>query len=195
VYGEERIKMFKFKIIKSKKPFKPDIGEILYGEDYFEEFTKDDLKEKDILPLCYMNAINPWKVLQIFSVDPYPFQSQVSYHCPLLNQEYYWAVPSYILTNDLAQYLKGTRHAQLFQNDWDYLREIGREHYKKDSSGNADLHRDHLMFLSRATDLLLGSGFTEGTLPSDGSGEIKEAKINLNNGDFIVANLWFWFNK
>ena len=184
-----------FKIIESKKIFKPEIGDILYGEEYFEEFKKEDLEGVDIIPLRSMNLLSPWKALRQFHVDPSPFQAHVEYSCPLLNQHYYWAVPSYILTKDMAQYLKDTQHGKLYDYDWDWLRKMGREGSEKYPLDQDQQFEKHILFMSRATNLLLGTGFTEGTLPTDGHGRIHEAKVNLDNGDVIVVNLWFWYNK
>ena len=187
---------FKFKIVASKKPLKLEIGDILFGAEYVEEFKKSHLKNVDIIPLRYLNTLNPWKVLRDFHIDPHPFQSEVSYHCPLLKQEYYWIVPAYILTKDIVQYLENTSHARLFEHDWDWLRKMGRENAEKDFLiNNTQQFRDHILFMSRATNLLLGTGFTEMTLPTDGDGSVEEARIRLDNGDSIVVNLWFWYNK
>lgn len=186
---------YKFKVIVSKKPFKPEIGDILYGEEYFEQFTKTDLKDVDIIPLRSINLLNPWQALRDFHVDPHPFQSEVEYYCPLLRQNYYWAVPTYILTKNIEQYLENTRHAMLYRNDWEWLREMGKEGSIKDPYNNIQQFERHILFMSRATNLLLGTGFTEGTLPTDGHGSLEEAKVGLDNGDFVTVNLWVWYNK
>ena len=48
---------------------------------------------------------------------------------------------------------------------------------------------------SEVTTAILGHGYTDGTLPSDGFGHHELACLELENEDLVVGWLYVWFNK
>jgi len=42
---------------------------------------------------------------------------------------------------------------------------------------------------------LLGPGYTDMTIVSDGSGYLYDALVALDNEDFLGVKVWMWFNK
>jgi len=182
------------------KMLKPEIGDVLCGGEYLVPFEFSDIGKMDSIALCNFPRLNnPWRALTKMRVDCQCLLDSTKYDCPYTNKQYWWIVPVVLITNHFEQFLAGTWYQTMFQNmldDWvDNAREMQNDHLydvkRMIVSENGDEVFKHHRFLP----MFIGSGYTDCTLASDGHGEIKEARVFLDNGDFLVVKYWEWYNK
>lgn len=174
------------KIIRQKKPVKPEIGDILYGQRYafaWWEKEKESLKSYEWITLADI-SVNRWRALERLGIDISKVQEEFIYECPFHNgNKYYWFIPSILLSRDVNKYRKNpndkySREAIAFDQEW-INKMFKQETY----------HEDNIV------KSMLGHGYTDCTLPYDGNGQIELVVLELNNGDFIMGPIWVWFNK
>jgi len=165
--------------------YKPKIGDILYGGEYFERFR--NVPNIQIIMLETL-GINTWSVLKTLGVYTSDLQRVVKYACPYLEKEFFWCMPI-CLGGDVDKYRENA------------IEVFGSAHssYVFGTSlaqGHVDF-KEKLMEWEPAdmTNLFMGSGYTIGTLASDGSREKGYAQVELENGDHLIVRLWKWYNK
>lgn len=171
------------KIIEQEKPYKPSNGDLIC--DFYENkaskylvYEETPLIDK-IIPFAIVHP-NPWIAAQALDINTTPIQ--VNYKCPYTGYNHYAIVPSALIINDNVQVYKKVKH-------WapDYILDL-EWHQKMIPALN--LHG-----LSEIQRILLGSGYTEGTHFTDGSGSIITRQVMLDNGDALLCHLWEWYNK
>jgi len=168
--------------IKSANLFKLDCGDILCGEEYIDSLLTEEDFSKNYISLSSIGN-DTWHSLQIFNIKINELQKEFEYECPFNNNKYFWFVPSILLltsTTDprliYGNNLSNQRKEFIFDFGWTRQMKSGRE-------------------LSGIQKAFLGHGYTVGTLPSDGSNELIQVKIKLNNNDFIGGYCYVWYNK
>ena len=180
------------KIIKHKKPIKlGDCGDILFpfktwkttsiGGGWYSKVPREFYKTKPFYPLTAINQ-NPWRTLRKLKVAYSDFKKMVQYKCPYTNYIHYWSVPVIIFTNNVPFWVK--KHKPMYEQlylDQEWIKDF---YSIKDG-----------LPLSKVQESLLGAGYTEGTRTCDGSGEIKDAIVALDNGDFLGVKVWMWYNN
>ena len=88
-------------------------------------------------------------------------------------------MPSVILTDDIKKY---EEYIPLHMRSMCYDMKWMKSQYTIDAIG--DIQQS-----------LLGHGYTDGTYPSDGDGELILLDAQLDNGDMVVGWGWVWYNK
>ena len=153
------------------------------GGRWYSKIPEEFYDNKSYLPLTAV-AQNSWTALEKLGVDFKDFQKQVEYICPYNKYAHFWSVPILIFTNDIK--------------NWTVRHKIPREEMYLDEGWMRNYFppkvRDALPF-TKIQRALLGPGYTEMTLQSDGQGFLYDALIALDNGDFLGAKVWMWFNK
>ena len=163
-------------IIKQPKPYSPEYGDILYGAEYVEkEVKKEDINK--VIPIGARSSYI-WESLEgRFGIEVASIRDELIYGCPWSDNRYYWCLPEWLVLreNDVNYYKELDTPLKTFGYYWDtewWLRVFRGE------------------VLNRVISTFLGHGYTSGTLPSDGSGEIKPVLIGLDNGDALYAHCW-----
>jgi hypothetical protein len=166
------------KPIKCEKPYTPDLGDILYGSEYIEkEIKKEDIKNLNTIPICVYNGGNPWlSLINRFGIDATVLEEAVKYSCPYTDNHYYWFVPVRLVLrkNTITYYKKDSKDDYAYDIDW-----WKSVNFRMNTIINAHL----------------GHGYTDGTLPYDGSGNTEIVLVPLDNGDALLGYCWFWYNK
>ena len=192
---EIKMKQEKVQIIKHKNP-EPlhDFGDILYphhkeetmpiGDGWYSKIPEDYYENKLYYPLTAVSQ-NPWEALVKLGVNCFEFKEQVQYECPFNKYIHYWTIPVFIFTDDIKFWINkcNIMHPKDFFLDTILVRKF----YPTKVN-------DKLPF-TKIQRALLGPGYTEGTLPSDGDCYLYDALVALDNGDFLGSKVWMWFNK
>jgi len=118
-------------------------------------------------------------------VDANAVQEEALYQCPWSGNHYHWMFPLGILTDDEKRY--GLDSGNIRSGRPWLCPMVSAD---MDENGYTDPTE-----LDKITKAMLGHGYTGGTLPSDGVGEIVLATVPLDNGDEILVACWVWFNR
>ncbi len=168
---------------QQQKKFQPEIGDFIFdNENLIHSYFKLDDDKPLMFPLVFYGHFNPFLTLRRLDVRDQDLLIKSSkYECPFLNENiYYGLLPVAIQSNDSSVYRAGPfAHAQ-----YDYVFDLEwQKKYRQSFIENEILTS------------FMGSGYTDAFLPSDGSHKIVTVKIELSNGDFIVAKTFEWYNK
>lgn len=174
---------------KPKKCACPEIGEILYGQEYISriEFPTKLLDGKRLVIPEYGYG---WDGIKHLNIDACNLPSEVKYECPWTHNKFNWIYPIGIITSDETRY--GYDHDA--ENIWEgkpwQCPEICED--KECEVGYTGISG----FLTSSLYLsFVGHGYTEFTLPHDGSRDLVLATVPLDNGDELLCLCWIWYNK
>jgi hypothetical protein len=113
-------------------------------------------------------------------------RTRAMYNCPFdKNCTFYGVSPIAIMSDNVYKYrTKEFARGSFNEMAWDleWTRQFG-------------FNKEGILDLGGITSSFLGHGYTDGTLPSDGSGSIELVKVPINNGDWLVCWAWKWYNK
>ena len=180
------------KAIRAKVLYKPPIGDIdVYGLDGWLTPLPSRLNdgegaylERDdglmIIPLAYKHS-HPFRALASLGIDISEVEGEAAYTCPIMKQGYCAFVPVAIMTRDLERYLS--------RGEW--------RPWVPGMVRDQDFVTDNLWFdgLSIFETLIIGSGYTDFILPSDGGNKVVLNALQLDNGDIVLVWHYEWFNK
>jgi hypothetical protein len=172
----------KIKLLATKETF-DDTGDLLCGQVFIIKQPVMDLSpgHDKLLPL--MMTSDPWITLTRYNVDAGDLKTMLEYECPWSDNRYYWFMPNLILVRkDVGIYRQG----RLKDKEYDYY---------FDTAFIKHIHGHNIFELDNVHRAFLGHGYTDSTLPSDGSGRLEKAAVALENGDFLLGWTWIWFNK
>jgi len=147
-------------------------------------------------------SYNPWEALAAAGINIDDVQNLKDWsknHCPCSMMDYNAIVPIAILTNDATVYTKAGRMPEMFHGihedgDWNRKSWIDKIYEDGEIVGQ-EYNKSFDYHLSDVERAMLGSGYSEMILPSDGSHGFIFATIPLDNGDKIVVIGWEWYNK
>jgi hypothetical protein len=123
-------------------------------------------------------SYNPYGAAQGLGIDVARLRDASAYRCPYLDQTFQSVVPTFILTKDAHAYEPFARHyARDMFKDAEFLRARFSEN------------------LNGFEKTMMGPGYTDFFLPSDGSNGREQGHVALSNGDLLVVSVWHWFNK
>lgn len=169
---------------RSCRLFKPEYGDILFGAEYFENFNSELDTEAVLLSAL---DVNTWKALEGLGVDVSELKKKLTYTCPYLGHQYFWAMPV-ALCGKIKKYYPAAE--KVFNSaraglafDTAYINQIVIEGKPSEWP------------IGKITKLFMGSGYTHATLITDGNKGSKRAKIRLENNDWITVDVWVWYNK
>lgn len=184
------------KIIKQQKPFKYNIGDFEWWTDYIAEFTEQDIENNEVLPLNTRLMQNPWAIMKCMPFDQENLRvmrKTAMYSCPFDEKfVFYGAIPLVVFSDNIDKY-----RTEYFSNE-EYDIYFDSEWTKGMNCRVHDMHTGAIRLdfpFSSCQRAYMGHGFTNCTLPSDGSNRIVSAKIELSNGDWLGIKTWLWFNK
>jgi len=135
-----------------------------------------------MFPLIFFGRMNPFVTIKHIGIQTDMF-NKTKYCCPFSSNNYYGIVPIGIETKNSQPY----RHEGLERQDCDWVFDL--EWQQKNVKSLLEDYNDPIIFA------FLGHGFTDYCLPYDGSNKIVNVKIELSNGDFIIAKTFEWYNK
>lgn len=182
------------KIIRHKNPTPVDKnGDILSpfknwnvtdtGAGFFSKPDDSFYGERKFL---YLNAISRkiWETLETLDIKFKNFKKTVSYECPYTGYLHYHAIPLYLYSERVDEIIDGLKGF--------YYKDMYKDH-----KWQVDCHfRDQKVYkMNLIAKSFMGPGYTEGTLPSDGSGYQEDAIVALDNGEFLGFKVWVWYNK
>ena len=164
---------------QQQNKFLPEIGDFIFDtENLIHSYLSNE--GFGIFPLLFLGNFDPFVSLRRMEIYDNDLFQKSCYNCPFLNSnKFYGIVPVAIQTNDSSVYRVGP----FARSNYDYVFDL-------DWQKHCLLDNDDSVVLA-----FLGSGYTEGTFPSDGSNKIINVRIELSNGDFIVAKTFEWYNK
>ena len=157
-------------IVKPKKKFEPDNGDCFVGE-WVSEFlgSEYDINLKNLpRPEFYALSVvreNHWSALEKLGIDIKELREDVEYGCPFSNNRYAHLYPLLI------------------------------SEYKTEDPVHEFMRFPWKMQMGSIDKSFCGHGYTDGTLPHDGSGSWGYGKVNLSDGRFLVCAIWIWYNK
>lgn len=181
-------------VVEQKKPFKDEIGDILYAEKYFKD--RVELKWLEELELIYLPELMfqstiTWNNFKLLEIDIKALMKECMYICPWTGNKYFWFYPMLVMTDDLDKYKpKDTNpieYKMWFDSEWTRSMYLNLE-------PSESRHADFLK-VGDIVSSFLGHGHTDCTLPSDGNGDLDDLTVELDNGDLIVGKCWIWYNK
>lgn len=163
-----------------KDRYKPEIGDILWGEKYDFLAKPELIGDRKILPLVVVDQ-NPFRALTWLDVDFK--EADFTYQCPYTEQTFHGVVPFALAARDFSRYKKQRLAHSQYVFDVDYHKENCGDYSPWD-----------FWFESRILQLFLGSGYTEFCRSFDGSVEMRNAVVPLGD-DLIMVKFWEWYNK
>ncbi len=184
-----------------------DRGDYVLG-DAQDKYLRTDWKLDTIISMVRqgnepMKAVDlsalgaqTWKVLlEMLSPGTGPMaladmKNSALYTCHYTGQKMCSLLPLYLVTLSWEQYVRpGTRGL-----DRDSLQYASSELEDGIPFGTNDQFGDRIG-VSRINQCLLGTGYTQATLPSDGDAVIEWQFAELTNGDILMLAGYEWFNK
>lgn len=169
------------KPIEQPTPFQPEFGDVnIYGlASYILPAT--ELSEDDhYVGLDYF-SLSPWDGLWKAGIDMVAQAKACAEHCPITGLNWFGWIPIGIITADFARYSHGVpAHMRQMASDIEW----NRNYFPTDAGDVNDIVRT-----------MLGTGYSLGIMPYDGSGEIKLFDIQLDNGDKVIGAGHVWYNK
>lgn len=168
-------------------------GDILYGHEYIQSVVpKKDFTLKNVIPLPsnFGNRYG-WSVLEYYidSKSIVKLMEESNYQCPFqIINTFFWNVPIGILYTSQENF------------DW-YKSRLSESSPTQSEFLFSDFVLEDLTLsklvesMSDVTKSMLGHGYTDGTLPCDGDGNITFTYMPLSNGDKLICASWEWFNK
>lgn len=196
------------KIIEPDKQINDDDSQC-YIFDHGELMKLDpvDLIENEVLLLNFQST-NVWDTLGKMGFDTEQLrekQKEWKYHCPFETDMWFYGVYPYaIISDDISKYrVDEPFHwrsydfmfdAQLTkETSLDFHTPCGSPYSLIDDSFKK--HSPCQLYLSSSVKAFMGHGYTVGNLPYDGFGDLRQAKLPLNNGDFLIVITWVWYNR
>lgn len=168
------------KIKEVRKKFIPEIGDLGFGSRFIvREVNKTDVTKNIIRFVTYSKLTEAKLFIDNKQIDL--ILKNYKYICPFRKIKYYGLLPLGIFTTDKYKYEK-------IINDEKYL-------YKYLYTDILNSIEELNYFVSSIDKTYLGHGYTECTLPSDGSLEWKYYIAELENGDELLVTTFEWFNK
>lgn len=189
------------KIQKLGNRIKPAIGTILYGSEYVNILGNaqsffEDLPQDNVISLGYISQ-RPFVALggedrgypedfvpKIDQESLQSFKGAIQYTCPYMESDFFWTVPLAIITSTPEDYMnpKSVWYPMATDLEWTLDNNV-----VFDEEGELELHR--------IQKIMMGTGYTFGTIVSDGHGRAVDTYVHLSNGDFLLCKSWVWYNK
>jgi hypothetical protein len=174
--------------ITQVKPYKPEFGDILSGGEYLVRKVKN---KEDLGDYLWVGTFgnNPWHAIERLGIDSTKLKAIFRYSCPFTDNVYYHFIPVVvILKNGEKTYRKTFEDANGGPSTgFDYLFDL---EWSRGLTIKGVLPEANTIQMT-----MLGHGYTDGTLPNDGSGDFINVLIELDNGDFLFGHCWEWYNK
>jgi hypothetical protein len=168
-------------ILAPQHPLIPEIGDFLFATKFIHSYVKTTDPISSSFLLFFSGIDNPFKALKLFNVHATELEKQSKYECPFIQGNHYFGLlPLAINCSNIKTY----RINDFASSSFDYL--FDTEWQQKFR---------HPLEIDPIPQSFLGHGYTSGTLPSDGSNSLVNIKVQLSNGDFIIAKTWEWYNK
>jgi hypothetical protein len=171
----------------NKELYKPENGCIIFRcRDWLMPADEKRLKSSPFIDLRLNVHRNPWETLHAIGVEAVDFKAACKIEDPYTGYLQYGAVPFALFTDAVARYRKKCHLLAHNYLDSDWLRRMYAGKLWDINMGNSE---------PSTSRLLMGTGYTEGTLSHDGSSERKVGMVPLEGGDSLGVWFWEWYNK
>lgn len=171
-------------IKKPRKRIHADYSDILFGHDFLHEIRVKIEKLEGQKAVAV-----PWDMGFSFlapHIDVKEWAAACVYQCPYIEgNRFFWMYPLAILTEDETRYGVDANSRDFSKRPW--LVKVIKVDATDIDEYDCELHKDLLS--------LMGHGYTDFTLPSDGSRSLVHGTVLLDNGDRILVACWLWHNK
>lgn len=163
------------KVIKHEEPWIPDNGDIdIYGLAHHVRPTPKSLGPTEhYIPLDYF-SLNPWDAAWKAGIDC--IAQCIKQLCPITCLQYCSWIPDGIVTKDVSQYPVP-------------------EQFRRMANDKSWTDRYYLGSINKIGLTLLGTGYSLGIMPYDGSGSLIHLYLSLDNGDKLTGVGHVWYNK
>ena len=158
-------------------------SETLTGDGWFSRVHDEYYDKKLYYPLTAVHQ-NSWAALNHLGVDCDELMNRVKYKCPYNGYIHFWCVPVLVFAKDVKNWT--TRH-KVTKEDM-YLDEEWMRKFFPPKIKNA-------LPFTKVQRALLGPGYTDMAIVSDGNGYLYDALVALDNEDYLGVKVWMWFNK
>jgi hypothetical protein len=170
--------------------FTYDYGDTdVYGDygDIVRQYQPTDFDSRQMIDLGYFD-INPLVAIkQLNNVIEVADLFKDTYTCPVTKYVHHPIIPCFVLTENPTPYgdlVKPSYKEMMLDEDWNTKDELIKS--------ECDLIEHELTPIKQ---IILGSGYTCCTLPSDGSYSIVPVSVDFDNGDVLVCLALVWHNK
>lgn len=168
------------RLLTQKTSFEHPYGD-LYGD--YEEYVRLH-NPKDIRQAYTLSAIdvNPWRALHEIAPEAAELLQTLSeYECPYVEATYHAVLPCFLLTHHPERYESFLRQASIKE----YWAELTNGTPKSTCVNN----------ISSFQHCLLGTGYRDYALMSDGNFSYQYVVADFDNGDSILCIAMIWHNK
>ena len=136
------------------------------------------------LPLDYI-SLSPWDAVWKAGIDMITAIKATQDTCPITGLLWHGFIPIGLVVKDVTPYLTEVpAHVRQMAADKGW-----NENYFP------DIEQPPAEELGAIARTMLGTGFSFGIMPYDGSGELKWFEIKLDNGDRLIGAGHVWYNK
>jgi hypothetical protein len=177
-------------IVVQKKPWTPDLGDFYPPGAQYVKCPFDWTMADEYAPIA-LSAMSEetWTVLARIGVcNAGPVLEDFRYDCPWTDNTYWHFVPWVLLAKDPSVFKQPSGSWGELAFDCDWIRSMWMKGFK-------DLKDPQVLEPDRVARSMLGHGYTNWTLPSDGSVRYIVACLGLNDDSLIAGWLNLWFNK
>jgi hypothetical protein len=163
---------------KSEKPV-DDIGDILACEEYFAKPPDSLFKTKT--PYLHL-GIDGWTKLNKMSIDCLDLKPRLRYACPWTKNQYCLFYPALLFAPEIDSWMSAGRPLV--------------EPWHVGSWDGSDFDDNGEFKIGSIIKSFMGHGYTDGTLPDDGSGYTYSTVIYTTcPGVMVAGRVWVWYNK
>jgi len=170
------------------------------GGGWFSAPLQEVWESKPLIDLTLLMH-HPWKALKVAGIDDAGLQEAVTYECPYTDNRYFWFLPLYIFTDDVPgwvdriggdKFLFGSKYVK----NVDWQRKVFNDAREADYMDRETVDFPNEFPLSQIDKAMLGHGYTTGTRPGDGHGELLPCTVALEGTkDYVGGSVWVWYNK
>lgn len=175
-------------LLEAKKRYVPNNGDVdIYGLSPWLEKLEDGRlwRAPNVFVLDFV-SLNGWEALELMNIDFMKLFEAAQYECPFTCRVYCAVIPLYILTDDIKKYIEFVpewKRRMVVDEDW------VQNHIIPSDESDDD---DHLTVINIC---MLGPGYMDGILPTDGDRFFNLNTVRLSNGDDLVVAHHEWVNK
>lgn len=176
-------------------------GDVLWKAGRFLQALPDPFPIGGFISLYNVTA-HPFQALKVLGIEAADLKAESLYTCPYTNYDHFGIMPTAVLSENVEAYrpaleIRGSNHGADFALDCDFHRSerTDKQIVEGETCDETGYHFSGLFELTSVQRSLLGTGYTVGTLMSDGHGAIKHGRIELDNGDWLFVHFWEWYNK
>jgi hypothetical protein len=182
----------------------------VYGNhaEFFVPMDWNLMRERNPMPITwYGGPVSPWRGMEYLGIDITDLRTMAQNECPCAEMTYTAFVPVAVLTDDSKGKYLNNKYRHLIEDgrslpmatdmiaDGDWNRTMNEWFDRIFDDEKESLGKPLPVRIGNIERAVLGSGYNDCILPSDGCNGLEYVMIPLNNGDHIICVAWEWSNK